>query len=663
MLNTPSSAAAYACLVLLSAGNLVAGLMGLGVLTHDGQTSRSQAEQQRLSNREACRDEWLALMRSTMHRSTDPFVSGSGQACASGPSPGTTNGGNLLPRTPNGHSAATGGQDEATFVALRMGAQALLQHLRPDNLSAFAELFTAAVLQAAATGEALLDESLSHLASKDVARFHQLNQRMQVDPKKPLTPTTPGSRHGKHPGNYASNGSGTPHARTPKGGNGSTQRAALAAKVAAEFPAELQGFVQFLEAADSFSVNVHLSRHMTGQLLRMVADCTADAGRGVVPPVDRIISMSTLALFLSYLSFVPAASLAAASVDKPGSDQAPAARSSFPLDLATVLTSSMQQKNGANAKDAAMLTAPALLWTLPWVVRCLWFCHWDAASAAAMKTIAGLLSDIHRCPALQPSNAFFCLGSLLLTCLLDGMRERQGAWLRSPSKAEASALAQVASLASAGKQSCWNDPRYIHLCCPSLRHAHAVLQSSAAASALPGPGLRKINPTAPLQPAVQVPACLLKAADGTTDTVQLQLQCRFLEMYSTSEDKVRLKDLLEYVTATITSAVGPSCMDLALKTAVDAALSQFDVAVRTALKNGSFPLDGSANDESADRMNQHKGVDAEALHLQLAPLKQQLIESATQEAYCYLYTCIHLARWAARASDSSQRFLAWSLLQ
>ena len=59
-------------------------------------------------------------------------------------------------------------------------APALLRRLRPDNLGAFAELFTAAVLQAAATGEPLLDESLSSLASRDVARFHQLNQRLQV---------------------------------------------------------------------------------------------------------------------------------------------------------------------------------------------------------------------------------------------------------------------------------------------------------------------------------------------------------------------------------------------------------------------------------------------------------------------------------------------------
>jgi len=60
-----------------------------------------------------------------------------------------------------------------------------LRALRPDNYATFAELFTTALLQAAATGETLLDESestqkLQQLANKDTAKFYRLNQRMQV---------------------------------------------------------------------------------------------------------------------------------------------------------------------------------------------------------------------------------------------------------------------------------------------------------------------------------------------------------------------------------------------------------------------------------------------------------------------------------------------------
>lgn len=56
----------------------------------------------------------------------------------------------------------------------------LLRKVAPENFAHFAELFTAAMLQAAATGEALLDEELGHLARQDVSKFQSLNQRLQV---------------------------------------------------------------------------------------------------------------------------------------------------------------------------------------------------------------------------------------------------------------------------------------------------------------------------------------------------------------------------------------------------------------------------------------------------------------------------------------------------
>ena len=48
-------------------------------------------------------------------------------------------------------------------------------------------------------------------------------------------------------------------------------------------------------------------RYMTRQLQRLHAECGTDAGRLSVPPIDRIISMATLAQFLSYLTFAHAA--------------------------------------------------------------------------------------------------------------------------------------------------------------------------------------------------------------------------------------------------------------------------------------------------------------------------------------------------------------------
>ena len=74
------------------------------------------------------------------------------------------------------------GHCAATLAFMRQHAQPFLQGLLRDNYGAFAELFTAAVLQAAVTGEAVLDEELGRLAQQDVSRFEQLNQRLQVSP-------------------------------------------------------------------------------------------------------------------------------------------------------------------------------------------------------------------------------------------------------------------------------------------------------------------------------------------------------------------------------------------------------------------------------------------------------------------------------------------------
>lgn len=63
---------------------------------------------------------------------------------------------------------------------MQKGAAAVLRRLRPDNMRDFAELVTQGLLQAAATGEALLDDELAGLARRDFSRFQRLNQRLQV---------------------------------------------------------------------------------------------------------------------------------------------------------------------------------------------------------------------------------------------------------------------------------------------------------------------------------------------------------------------------------------------------------------------------------------------------------------------------------------------------
>lgn len=83
------------------------------------------------------------------------------------------------PTVPSSRYVALGG-DEAVMAYMQQHARRTLRALRPDNYAPFAELFVAALLQAAATGESLLDSKLEDLAKRDVAKFYRLNQRMQA---------------------------------------------------------------------------------------------------------------------------------------------------------------------------------------------------------------------------------------------------------------------------------------------------------------------------------------------------------------------------------------------------------------------------------------------------------------------------------------------------
>ena len=59
-------------------------------------------------------------------------------------------------------------------------AVALVRSLRPDALESFARLVAATLVQAAATGGAVLEPELLHLAQRDPNRFRRLHQRLQV---------------------------------------------------------------------------------------------------------------------------------------------------------------------------------------------------------------------------------------------------------------------------------------------------------------------------------------------------------------------------------------------------------------------------------------------------------------------------------------------------
>ena len=177
----------------------IKGVFGVHEFTSDGIKSRSMEEQRKLSNREACRDSWFAIMRDTAIRTTSFGAttttkttttttrnSGGGAREYSNNSKNGTASVSIASGADDGGgncSAAADEPDGAVFNRLQISAAHLLRALRPDNFTFIAELITTAILQAAATGEAeaLMDAELTRLAKRDgVSRFHSLNRRMMM---------------------------------------------------------------------------------------------------------------------------------------------------------------------------------------------------------------------------------------------------------------------------------------------------------------------------------------------------------------------------------------------------------------------------------------------------------------------------------------------------
>ena len=91
------------------------------------------------------------------------------------------------------------GRSAAVMVYMQQHVRRPLRLLRYDNYATFAEIFTTALLQAAATGETLLasqqteyEQVLQKQADKDASKMFRLNQRMQVGCPYPcLSPPPP----------------------------------------------------------------------------------------------------------------------------------------------------------------------------------------------------------------------------------------------------------------------------------------------------------------------------------------------------------------------------------------------------------------------------------------------------------------------------------------
>ncbi|KAK9861044.1 hypothetical protein WJX84_011146 [Apatococcus fuscideae] len=513
------------------------GLLGLSGLTLDAHASASQDERRRISNREHCRDDWLACLRTAASQ-------GGLFAFISSPQTG-----------PGSHSSllAPHGSREAAFAEMQKGAAAVLRRLRPDNMRDFAELVTQGLLQAAATGEALLDDELAGLARRDPSRFQRLNQRLQASqgPRQQhngmVSPSAGAASRGSARGSMAGYGA-----------EGTT--ASLAA--IDEFPAALRLHAMFIEAADSYRLNQHLMRCMVAKLKALTSAGGASAPSQSAMS-EKLAMQCALALFISHMHF--------AERSQPG-DTA----DRLPLDVMAALQGDL----------------PAVASALAWVTRLFWFATRDEAAIVSqqMQAIKLTLASL-RCQAqLRPSHAGFTTAAFIVRALLDELMPRLGmeSSMLLPPTREADARSgnggepggasrgggdgigavqrklpasearnltfgkgEEANLAAAG------------LCCPQLDTARQALQaslkgtsqsSSVKTSQRPS---RKITPAlprrTPLAASISIPPALQAIAQGESDPLQLKLQQAFLDQYSASHHTVKLRALVEYLTDVVTA--------------------------------------------------------------------------------------------------------------
>ncbi|KAK9839106.1 hypothetical protein WJX74_009684 [Apatococcus lobatus] len=537
------------------------GLLGLSGLTLDAHASASQDERRRISNREHCRDDWLACLRTAASQ-------GGLFAFISSPQTG-----------PGSHSSllAPHGSREAAFAEMQKGAAAVLRRLRPDNMRDFAELVTQGLLQAAATGEALLDDELAGLARRDPSRFQRLNQRLQASqgPRQQhngmVSPSAGAASRGSARGSMAGYGA-----------EGTT--ASLAA--IDEFPAALRLHAMFIEAADSYRLNQHLMRCMVAKLKALTSAGGASAPSQSAMS-EKLAMQCALALFISHMHF--------AERSQPG-DTA----DRLPLDVMAALQGDL----------------PAVASALAWVTRLFWFATRDEAAIVSqqMQAIKLTLASL-RCQAqLRPSHAGFTTAAFIVRALLDELMPRLGmeSSMLLPPTREADARSgnggepggasrgggdgigavqrklpasearnltfgkgEEANLAAAGVSSqallrresphgSWlMDQRVLQLCCPQLDTARQALQaslkgtsqsSSVKTSQRPS---RKITPAlprrTPLAASISIPPALQAIAQGESDPLQLKLQQAFLDQYSASHHTVKLRALVEYLTDVVTA--------------------------------------------------------------------------------------------------------------
>jgi hypothetical protein len=446
----------------------------------DASCATTSVDAALIANRERGRDSFFAALRDVTARLAAARQAQQERQAAAAAASGEPHPGKQ-PAAVAGRAAGSSGAQPAPALELEevllsasnaMGR--LLAALTPEGLWHVAELFTACVLQAASTGEALVEPRLVVLAEKDPGRFLKLQQRLNrsgdggsgggggsgaggvssagvaarraggLPAATALRVSGSGSGSSMAPvalgggGPNKGAGSSQPRPLGPQtaleaapathsfggrphgGGRGSGPGlapafagAAACAQLLRDFPLAQHPFVCLIEAADSARLNGALLRVMAARAARLMAP---PAGRPMMADALGLQCRSAVALgrYMGHLAFSCGAAGASEALDGQGCcdrGSADVLSQLPPFELLPLL-------------ERASRSAWGLALAVPFACSCLSSLSRTSAGLAAAPSVRAALLWLRRVqadPALRPQGAGFGQLAMCLTASIEGL--------------------------------------------------------------------------------------------------------------------------------------------------------------------------------------------------------------------------------------------------
>ena len=527
------------------------GLTGLNVFLSDssGAVSRSSEDQKRLSNREAFRDTWFKLMREAVHRSSSLDALQQHKGSSKG-------GSNAVSEERHG--------DVVVLKILQEDSGQILRGLRVDNYEPFAELFTAAVLQAAVTGETLMDEELTGIAKQNLSRFESLNKRFQ----------TTSNTKGAAPPRRSQQKSGL----MPRKGH-IDHSAEHALRISGEFAKPLRPFVLFLEATDSQRLNISIVKTMRAKLMSLLTSSSKSQSlnnAGLLSLEELCISTTSLAGFLGYFSFTKGQSVMKDSPSLQRVQEDGDFDGSHSLDVLNALQQCIP------SFDDMSSTPGNFFRYIPWVCRYLKFLAWnrELCSMPYFQRLFDMLQEIRCHHLLRPtSREFRGVAALCLRGILDNIcwyfEPELESFRGSKVSTEQKNMGELESALRDDIQ--WANTvlgrRYVEMTCPDISYLQALISPAKAHGQELKPR-KKIRPTVPVHTeTVSSPlstGSLQRARDPAEakktkqEHILEELERVFLDQYSNGSvvTDVKLRDFVTW------------CSDAVARKGVSAGLEQ-----------------------------------------------------------------------------------------